>query len=91
MRVKKLTWEKKAERNSRGGGEAQLEEDQMEEEFFLFHFNLYDCGFPSETNVHCLLIVHVYILGMDYYHLSVSTLAKQQTECVCVVGEMIAW
>lgn len=34
-----------------------MEEEQMEEEFSIFHFNLYDYGFSSETNVLCLLIV----------------------------------
>lgn len=42
---------------SRRGGGGQLEEEQMEEEFSVFHFNLYGYGFPSETNVLCLLTV----------------------------------
>lgn len=52
----------KNEESRRGDG-GQMEEEQMEEEFSIFHFNLYDYGFSSETNVLCLLIVRWYIYG----------------------------
>lgn len=65
MRMHEIGVKQDRKRRKEGGkGGAEEEEEaswrksRWRRSFSVFHFNLYICGFPSETNVLCLLIVH---------------------------------
>lgn len=57
MRVKQ-DGKKRKERAEEEEEEASWRKSRWKRSFSVFHFNLYDCAFPSEANVLCLLIVH---------------------------------
>lgn len=83
MRLHKmrLKQDRKKRRRTERGEEASWRKSRWRRSFSVFHFNLYVCGFPSETNVHCLLIVHWFMYD---HHLNINTLSIQWSADVCL-------